>query len=356
MTTAYINRIATALPQHDVHDAFVQFARTLIPEQRARAVFERMADKAQIHHRYSCLAPAAQPDGPSVDAGGFYTRGRFPSTADRMKVFEEAAPDLAFRAVDGLGLGTEIRQITHVIVTSCTGFYAPGIDLQLIERFGLNPSVERSIVGFMGCYAAFNALKLARHIVRSEEKSRVLVLNLELCTLHLQETGELEQVLSFLVFGDGCAASIISADETGLALDRFRTVLVPGTQDLITWRIRESGFDMFLSGRVPGAVGQGLRDCAAEVLDGASPEDFDLWAIHPGGRSVLDSVENALGLSSAAMATSRAVLGASGNMSSATVMFVLEALMRQGTRGARGCGMAFGPGLTAETLLFHSAG
>lgn len=355
MTTAYINRIATAVPEHDVHHAFVRFAGTLLDDRR-RKLFERMADRAQITHRWSSLTPASNPDGPSVDAAGFFSRGQFPSTADRMRHYEKIAPPLAARAVDGLGLGSDARLVTHVIVTTCTGFSAPGIDLELIERCGLNPSVERTVVGFMGCYAALNGLKLARHIVRSEPKARVLMVSLELCTLHLQETDDLEQVLSFLVFGDGCAAALITAEPQGLALDRFRSVLVPETSGLITWRIRELGFDMFLSGQVPGAIAHGLKLSADEILAGRKPEAIDLWAVHPGGRSVLDAVETALSLGPKALAVSRDVLKHYGNMSSATIMFVLQRMLAGNRPGAQGCAMAFGPGLTAETMLFHTAG
>jgi alpha-pyrone synthase len=355
MTTAYINRIATAVPPHDIHDAFVGFARTLLENKRDRALFGRLVDRAQIAHRFSVLAPAADPTGPSVDAGRFYSRGHFPATAARMRLFEEHAPGLAVRAVADLDLGQAARRITHVIVTSCTGLYAPGLDLEIVERCGLDPSVERTMVGFMGCYAAVNALKLARHIVRSAPESRVLVVNLELCSLHLQETQDLEQMLSFLVFADGCAASVVSADPQGLALDRFHAVLVPDTRELITWKIRNQGFDMTLSGRVPGAITRGLETSVGAILDGATPEAIDLWAVHPGGRSVLDAVEQGLGLGPEALAASRSVLARYGNMSSATVMFVLAALMDQATAGQVGCAMAFGPGLVAETMMFRKA-
>ena len=355
MAKAYINRIATAVPTNDVHDAFVCFARTLL-DTRRRALFDRMADRAQIRQRWSCLAPAAKPDGPSVDDQGFFTRGRFPSTADRMRRYEESAPALAVRAVEKLQLGADAARITHVIVTTCTGFSAPGLDLELIRRCGVPTTAERTVVGFMGCYAAINALKLARHIVRSEPEARVLILSLELCTLHLQETSDLEQVLSFLVFGDGCAAALVTAEPTGFALDRFHAVLVPDTDELITWRIRELGFDMFLSGKVPAAIGVGLRLKAQEILDDAPAGAIDLWAVHPGGRSVLDAVEGALELGPKALETSRDVLLHYGNMSSATVLFVLEKLLRTAKAGARGCAMAFGPGLTAETMLFQAAG
>jgi len=352
LTTAYINRIATAVPENDVHSAFVRFARTLLDDRR-RKLFDRMADRSQITHRWSSLVPAAEPEGPSVDAGGFFTRGSFPSTADRMRRYEAAAPALAERAVRALGLPIQdLQRVTHVIVTTCTGFSAPGLDLELVERCGLHPSVERTVVGFMGCYAAINALKLARHIVRSEPDARVLILSLELCTLHLQETDDLEQVLSFLVFGDGAAAALVTAEPNGIALERFHAVLVPETTGLITWHIRELGFDMFLSGQVPGAIGHGLRLKSEEILAGQTPDSIDLWAVHPGGRSVLDAVETALALPSDALSNSRAVLDNYGNMSSATIMFVLKRFLNGDARGL-GCAMAFGPGLTAETMLFR---
>jgi predicted naringenin-chalcone synthase len=355
LTTAHINRIATAVPPHDIHDAFVRFGRTLLDDPRARRVFDRMASKAQIAHRFSVLPPALDPEGVAVDALGVYSRGRFPSTGERMQLFEKHAPRLAVETVAKLDLGAEARLISHVIVTSCTGMYAPGLDLDLVEQCGLDPSVERTMVGFMGCYAAINGLKLARHVVRSAPESRVLVVNLELCSLHLQQTNDLEQMLSFLVFGDGCAASLVSAEPTGLAMDRFHATVVPDTRQLITWKIRDRGFDMFLSGRVPQAIVQGLESAAAAILDGASPKAIDRWAVHPGGRSVLDAVERGLGLDQDALAGSRSVLERFGNMSSATVMFVLQEVLSAATAGERGCAMSFGPGLTAETLLFHKA-
>jgi alpha-pyrone synthase len=353
LTNAYINRIATAVPPHDIHTAFARFARTLLTEARDQSVFDRMAAKAQISHRFSVLPPAADPEGVSVDALRVYSRDRFPTTAERMKLFERHAPRLAVQTAAKLDLGPEARRISHLIVTSCTGMYAPGIDLDLVEQCGLNPSVERTMVGFMGCYAAINALKLARHIVRSAPESRILLVNLELCSLHLQQTNNIEQMLSFLVFGDGCAASVVSADPTGLAIDRFHAALLPDTRQLITWKIRDFGFEMFLSGRVQGAISHGLESVAGAILDGASPAAMDLWAVHPGGRSVLDAVEHGLGLKPESLASSRSVLERFGNMSSATVMFVLQSVLGDARPGERGCAMSFGPGLSAETMLFH---
>jgi alpha-pyrone synthase len=351
MTTAYLNRIATAVPEHDVHDTFVIFAEKMLADPRLRMIFRRMASRADIAHRYSFLNPLKGPgQSSSHNANEFYQLGNFPTTSRRMKLFELSAPVLMRNAVDRLALSEKERAgITHVLVTCCTGFYAPGLDFEIVEHLGLSASVERTMVGFMGCYAAINALKLARHIVRSDPKAGVLMLNLELCTLHFQETQELEQVLSFLVFADGTAASLITAREQGFALESFKAVTVPETRGLITWKIRGLGFDMSLSGQVPGELGRALHE--GELM--SERDGIDLWAVHPGGRSILDAVEKGLELPVNALAASREVLSCFGNMSSATVMFVLQRMMLQAQPGQRGCAMSFGPGLTAETMRFH---
>jgi len=357
LTTAYINRIATAVPAFEVHRAFVHYAGSMFRTDPRRAnLFRRMAELAGIDQRYSCLAPAADLDGAALDTGAFYVRGNFPDTAARMRAFEAHAPELAATAVERLQLGAEAARVTHLLITCCTGFSAPGLDFEIVERCKLAPSVERTMIGFMGCYAAINALKLARHIVRSEPASRVLIVNLELCTLHLKETSDLEQILSFLLFGDGCAACLVTSEPHGAAMDSFRAVLVPDTRELITWHIRDFGFDMVLSGQVPATIREALRVSADEILADSPASKVDLWAVHPGGRTVLDAVERAFSLAPAALAASREVLRRYGNMSSATVMFVLQALLRSPTRGASGCAMSFGPGLIAETMLFRAAG
>lgn len=352
MNMAYLNRIATAVPEHDVHDAFVSFANSMLADPRLRAVFRRMASRSEIAHRFSFLDPQQGASRfASHDAHQFYRLGGFPTTSERMKLFEETAPALMRKTVDRLALSEEERAgITHVLVTCCTGLYAPGLDFEIVEHLGLSTGVERTMVGFMGCYAAINALKLARHIVRSDSNAAVLMLNLELCTLHFQETQNLEQILSFLVFADGAAASLITGREHGLALDTFKAVMVPETKDLITWKIRGSGFDMLLSGQVPTALGRALHE--TELM--SHRDEIDLWAVHPGGRSILDAVESGLELPGDALSASREVLSSFGNMSSATVMFVLQRIMQEARPGQRGCAMSFGPGLTAETMRFHA--
>ena len=320
----------------------------MLTDARTRTLFGRMAERAEIEQRFSVLNVDGSPEPGETEAGGLYRLGAFPTTAERMQLFEAAAPGLLRDALDDLRLtAAERDSIGHVIVTCCTGMVAPGLDFLVLDHLGLPRGVERTHIGFMGCYAAINGLKLARHIVRSEPAKRVLMVNLELCTLHFQETQNLGEVLSFLVFADGCAASLVGAEAVGLRLDRFEAVELPGTRELITWRVRDSGFDMVLSGQVPLEIGRALNERAGEFAG------VDVWAVHPGGRSVLDAVEEGLALPADALRASREVLCRYGNMSSATVMFVLRELMRTARSGQSGCAMSFGPGLVAETMRFH---
>ncbi len=356
MTVPHINRIATAVPPHDVHAAFVTFARTLLRDDRAIALFDRMAERAAIEHRYSVLQPGA-PGAAQVDAEGFLNRGRFPATGARMARYERHAVELAAQAV--AGLGEDPGRFTHLVAASCTGFTAPGLDQMLAARLGMAPGIERTLVGFMGCYAGVSALRTAFHIVRSEPEARVLVVNLELCTLHLQETADLETVLSFMLFGDGASAALVTAAPEGIGMLDFRSLTLPDSADLITWRIGDQGFDMSLSGKVPGRIATALRAeldrDAAGLLRGEPVAAVDLWAVHAGGRTVLDGVEQGLRLPPGALDWSRGVLRDYGNMSSATIMFILQRMIR-GTAGPRsGMAMAFGPGLCAETFRFRRA-
>jgi len=354
MTIAHINRIGTATPPHDVHAPFLAFMGKALPEGKARSVFNRMAARSGIAHRYSVL----HEDG-MVEAQdpleGFYRRGAYPSTAARMKVYEAQGPVLAEKAISQLGLSEAERDgITHLIVASCTGFVAPGIDQILARRLGLRPDLQRSVLGFMGCAAAVPALRIAQAAVLADPAARVLVVNLELCTLHMQETDDIEIALSFLLFGDGCTATLVTADEAGLALDDFRAVFIPATEDMITRHVGDQGFIMHLSGQVPGKIAQALRDNPDFVLRNEGTQAVNLWAVHGGGKSILDAVQTGLGLPEEALMPSRTVLNAHGNMSSATVMFVLARMMATAAAGQRGMAMAFGPGMVAETFRFHS--
>ena len=339
--------IGTATPGHDIHHAFIEWAAARLTDRRDAAVFARMAGRSGIAHRWSVLPVGAQGGSP-VDDNGFYANG-MPGTAARMALYAEAAPALALEAIAKL---PDIGGITHLVVASCTGFVAPGIDQIIAARLGLDGSVERTLIGFMGCYAAVTALKAARHIVRSEPDARVLVITVELSTLHLQDDLTIEPLLAMLQFGDGAAAAIVTASGAGFGLEAPFAATLADSDALIRWNISDTGFAMHLSGEVPGRIAAALAvpETRAALTGGVEPRSVDAWAVHAGGRSILDAVETALELAPATLAASRAVLKDCGNMSSSTLMFVLARLMAEQPQS--GVALAFGPGLAAEGLRF----
>jgi predicted naringenin-chalcone synthase len=351
--TAYLNAVGSAVPDHDIHQAFLDWARVRVDAGSAR-VFNRMAERSGIAHRWSVLPRTAAGASP-VGEGGFYAAD-LPGTAARMALYAEHAPALAIEAIEALHAKVALDGITHLVVASCTGFVAPGIDQIIARRLGLSPSVERLLVGFMGCYAAVVALRTARHIVRSEPDARVLVVTVELSTLHLQAVSAIEPLLAMLQFGDGAAAALVTGEASGFALDAPFATTLADSEHLIRWDITDSGFAMHLSGEVPGRIAAAIADPAFRTVasGGHPPESVDAWAVHAGGRSILEAVEKALHLSPEALAASRAVLAERGNMSSATLMVVLERLLA-GPKVARGVALAFGPGLAAEGFGFRSA-
>ena len=341
--TARINAIATAVPAIDFERDYRAWAVRQLDEPRQAKLYERMAERSGIEHRWSVLSE----EDAKLDAGdGFYS-ATAPGTDRRMAIYAEEAPRLALAAIEKL---PELGHITHIVVASCTGFVAPGIDQIIARRLGLADDVERVLIGFMGCYAAVTALRTARHIVRSEENARVLVVTVELSTLHHQQNVDLEPLLAGAQFGDGAAAAIVSGSGEGLTLGQGISAALEESDELITWQIGDTGFRMHLSGEVPGRIGSALArdEVRARVLgDGVKPEAY---AVHAGGRSILDAVERGLDLAPDALDHSRAVLRDFGNMSSSTLMFALERTMRE--KPESGVALAFGPGLAMEGFRF----
>ncbi len=347
-----LNALATAVPDHDIHQAFIDWATPRLADARIRALFARMAARSGIDHRWSVLPPTPAGGSP-VAAGGFYDVPGLPPTSARMAAYADHAPDLAMQAIAALGAAFDAARVTHIVVASCTGFVAPGIDQILARRLKLAPTVERVLIGFMGCYAGVTALRTARHIVRSQSEAVVLVVSVELSTLHLSLADQPEPLLAMLQFSDGAAAGIVSAAPGGLVLGEGRSLALEDSADLIRWDIGDKGFEMHLSGEVPGRLREALasRDVQRDLFGtaGAPP----LLAVHAGGRSVLDAVEHALAVPAEALTDSRSVLARFGNMSSATILFVLAAMMARGAKG-EGIAIAFGPGLAAEAIRFEA--
>ena len=319
---SFINAITTAVPTHDIHAKFIAWAELQLADERARPAFRRMAARSGIDHRWSVLPPTASGGSP-IEPGGYYSADVPPPTSQRMETYAREAPRLALDAI--AGLGREIDGVTHLVVASCTGFMAPGIDQVIAAQLGLDPGVERTLVGFMGCYAAVAALRVAHHIVRSEPEARILVVTVELSSLHLQFDDSLEPLLAMLQFGDGAAAALVTAEPRGLTISRLFAATLAETAELIRWTIGDEGFSMHLSGQVPAQIAHALArpEVRDLILAGDEVAAVDSWAVHAGGRSILDAVETGLGLASEMLTESRQILARFGNMSSSTLMFVL---------------------------------
>ncbi len=283
---------------------------------------------------------------------------RGPTAGQRMRHYAEHAGPLAVRAarraLDRSGLGPQA--ITHVVTVSCTGFRAPGVDVEIIKHLGLAATVQRTNVGFMGCHGALNGLRVARAFAEADPAARVLLCAVELCVLHYHYDWDPQRMVANALFADG-AAAVVGVPESAAPPGAWRVAangacLFPDCEEAMTWTVGDHNFEMTLSKRVPGLIGTGLRPWLEAWLgdNGLTRADVASWAIHPGGPRILSAVEEALGLEREQSAPSRAVFADYGNMSSPTVLFILERLASLGA--ARPCvALGFGPGLAVEAAL-----
>tara|TARA_Y100000589_G_scaffold326773_1_gene367200 strand:+ start:3875 stop:4822 length:948 start_codon:yes stop_codon:yes gene_type:complete len=284
-----------------------------------------------------------------------HDRGR--STRQRLDRYMGAALDLAERsarvALDNSGIDPD--RITHLVTVSCTGAESPGVWLGIHDALGLSGDVSRTHVGFMGCHGALNGLAAARAYAAEDPSNVVLLICMEICSIHYHVGSEFrDQAIANAIFADGAAAAIISQDTGGLVLDSFGSRLFPGTSELMTWKIGDRGFEMRLSPRVPIVLKRSVRGWIGEWLGGVglSIEDVDAWAIHPGGRDILEGVRQGLGLANDQIEPSLRVLAEQGNMSSSTVLWIIKQLIDGGCGGSM-VAIAFGPGLVGEGLLLR---
>jgi len=288
----------------------------------------------------------------------------FPSTKRRLEVYQRHALalslDAAHRCLEGIQ-GLRRDSITHLVVVSCTGMYAPGLDIDLVKALGLNSSIERTCINFMGCYAAFNALKLASGACSLRSNSSVLIVCTELCSLHFQKEYSEDNLLANALFGDGAAAVLVENQARAainLQLEEFHCELATEGEHDMTWSIGDLGFEMRLSSYVPDIIRSGIRSLTRALLAKivSQKAQVDYYAIHPGGKKILETIETELGLTRAQNKHAYETLRRYGNMSSPTVLFVLDAVRKElqsEDNGKRILSFAFGPGLTMESALFR---
>jgi predicted naringenin-chalcone synthase len=279
----------------------------------------------------------------------------FPGTKKRMGLFEKHAFPLAERAIADC-LGSTVYKpsdISHLILVSCTGMFAPGLELEIMHTMGFRTDVERYAIHFMGCYAAFNGIKLADRICDSDPHAKVLVLSVELCTIHFQKEYNEDNLLANALFGDGAAAALITNEKKGLNIKGFHSrVFKEGEKDM-AWSIGDFGFEMRLSKYVPELLGKGLKEINVYLEDKFQLSKINNFAIHPGGKQILQKVEQAFKIDKLQNLHSHDILTGFGNMSSATILFVLKKWLLDNDASGNILAMGFGPGLTLETLLLE---
>jgi predicted naringenin-chalcone synthase len=313
-----------------------------------------------IQKRYTSIPDFLQPVQESRFAPG-QPLSAVATTAERMAIYERESVPLAIQAAEQalaeVASATDatrqavVDSITHLVTISCTGFFAPGLDLAISRELGLPSTLGRTMIGFMGCSAMFNGLRTAHQTVCSDPAARVLIVSVELCSLHIQPGVARENLISASLFADGASACVVGMPEPGqgnfFLLDQLHTEVKPETGEEMVWQIGDYGFELKLSPRIP----KHLSEVAPQILSELFPEQPPaFFAIHPGGPAILDELAKFLELDEAAMQPSRAVLADYGNISSATILFVLDALRQTLNHPQSGVAMAFGPGLTIEMV------
>ncbi len=382
MTGFEILGLGTALPEHSISQkSMATFAATcVLPEltgsKNPSALIEVLYRRAGVQSRHSVLLESSSED--EATAQRFFkfvsdADDHGPGTAERMNRFEQESPRLAFSSSSAAiaESGVSASDITHLITVSCSGFSAPGFDISLIRDLGLSQSVARTHVGFMGCHAALNGLRVAHAFAAADPNAVVLLCAVELCTLHHQYGWDPQRIVANSLFADGAAAIIgravikpsatLPADSGDLpsmnksgigCLVDSASYVIPDTHEMMTWRVGNNGFEMSLSPEVPGVITRVLPEVLKEFLkrNGLNLADIQSWAIHPGGPRILSATAEAAGLSEKMMNPSVSIFQACGNMSSPTVLFILDKLRSQNAQLP--CVMlGFGPGLNVEIAL-----
>ncbi|RAJ97476.1 putative naringenin-chalcone synthase [Larkinella arboricola] len=363
---SYITAIGTAVPRYGFSQSQIAsfMAEALQFDERNRRKLQTLYRLTRIDRRHSVLPDYGTSPGEYTFFPNTSDLEPFPTVGRRMEIYRKEALPLALAAIENLHQNGKTVQPTHLITVSCTGMYAPGLDIDLIEALNLPTTLHRTAINFMGCYGAFNALKTADAFVRADPSACVLVVCLELCTLHFQKKTDEDQLLSNALFADGAAAVLVEAQPNlnqpapSFRMRTFFCDLWPDGKEDMGWIINDHGFEMTLTSAVPTVIQHGIGKALSRLLEhgGLAIEDITHYAMHPGGRKILEVIEQQLGIDSHENRFAYEVLRQYGNMSSATVLFVLKAIQKQlrstpETGNILSC--AFGPGLTLESMILE---
>lgn len=356
--------IGTAVPKyHSKQSLILEFMHEAYNNEIASRKLKILSHQSGINTRHSVV-----PDfdnGKSPD--NFFIKNQAPPNVEkRLNLYKKHAVSLSIDAIQNSlrKLDKTVAKFvpTHLITVSCTGLYAPGLGTEIIEQMNLPNDTVHTAINFMGCNAAFQALRIADMIVKTDEKAKVLIVCVELCTLHFQPKDDSNNLLSNSIFGDGAAAAVLVPDSIatqnnlgGLAINGFYSLLLNRGKDLMAWNITPLNFEMVLDARVPEFIGEEANNIILKAgkYFNITPSSIDKWAIHPGGKKILDVVKKQYLLSDTDLQFSFKVLADYGNMSSTTILFVLNEMMKTQLKPNETIfALGFGPGISIETALF----
>ncbi len=363
---SYILKIATAVPDYCYPQAtLMSIYRDSTDDETARRKIKILATKSGISTRYSVLKDY----GETVENFTFFEKNRYllptPSLSNRMAVYRPEALKLSLKAIHNLpNFEGEKATITHIITVTCTGLFAPGLDIELLQILDLQPTTHRSSVNFLGCNAAIIALKQAHDICNNQPNAKVLVVCTELCTLHFQTNYSDDYLLSNLLFADGSAAVLVAGkpaegplsikakkEQKHVKITAFNSFCIPDSRNEMAWQLSETGFIMNLTSYVADLIKANIKKMLDNI--GFDKNKINSWAIHPGGKKIVENFGAAMELSSENLKESYDVLNNYGNMSSPTVLFVLKQILDSNASNSEQNNIfaaAFGPGLTVETM------
>ena len=354
--------IGTAVPayKHKQEDIIEFMQRVYALNETDRRKLKFLYRQGGIDTRYSVIPDYSLP----ASAWKFYPPTEnlepFPNLEQRMQWYQRYAAQLSLKAIYKCVENFSGNEITHLITVSCTGMSAPGLDLEILELLQLPFTTFHTSVNFMGCYAAIHALKMADAFCKADKKANVLIVCTELCTLHFQNEHTVDNITSSMLFSDGSAAVLVTGNEEqeGLTIDHFySTVALKGKKDM-AWKLSSRGFLMTLSGYIADLIEEDFNSLVTNAVAAAGlhKEDITQWCIHPGGKKILGAVHKSLGFTNGQLQSCYTILKEYGNMSSPTVLFVLEKIMNtlKVKNSDKIFGAAFGPGLSMETFILSA--
>ncbi len=359
MNSVFINSIGTATPDYFLtQEASLNFMKFYLnldsKEQRLLTILYK---QSKIAKRHTVLPDYLLDKFDLFDS----QKSSNPTTSLRMKLYKKEAPILAFMAIRNCINKKDLNKITHISTVSCTGMYAPGLDLDIIKEFNLNYSIKRTNINFMGCFAAINALRTANDICKADPSSKVLIVCIELCTLHFQQEKTVDNFLANALFADGAAAVLVSTEPSkkSFKLSSFECRVAPEGEKDMAWEVKDFGFEMVLTSYVHKLIKSQIRYFVEDVLKAFNlkTNEIDYFAVHPGGSKILKAFEQGLELNTNDLQHSYNILNDFGNMSSVTLLFVLDSIRKSlepSDHLKNILGVAFGPGLTIETTLLQT--